>query len=312
MVVAALDVVTETLGSLVVVGFLVEDVAQPVFRLDGELVTRREGVFHLFEVAFGSAEIVGGVGRFSEPIGSLRLAGRRLFAFQYLGEAGLCLVVFAVLVVVDTSNVKQLVIHRGEFGAFLAHLLETGQSLVVMLGVEQQVNGQFFGFGTAVRIRMVGHKGIQMGDCLIEGVGPRDKAQVGVVEQGILADGFVEPCRIGRIEGVAGVFGLVGVGIARSQIIRGVLADGVLVGGHLLEVGDGLFQVPRLHPADTHLIVGFSGHGATKSAFVDESIIHQRILIILLLIKSVGDKQRQFPLVLFVGIAHDIGAFVQH
>ena len=99
---------------------------------------------------------------------------------------------------------------------------------------------------------------IQKPDSLIERVGTGNKAQFGIVKQGFFAELLVEACRIGSVERRAGILQLVGLGVARCQIIGSVLCKDIVTARHLLQVGDGTLVVAFHHLADTHLIVGLT------------------------------------------------------
>ena len=100
---------------------------------------------------------------------------------------------------------------------------------------------------------MLGDELVKQPHGLVEGVRTRDEAQPRIVEQGLFAEFLVEASRISIVERTAGIFRLVGLGIALSQIIGSVLCKDIAIARHLLQIADGAFVVLFHHLADTHL-----------------------------------------------------------
>ena len=123
-VISQADETPEALGSSIVVGLLVVDVAQVIV---GETVfgqTRGGGhALKLGEVFARLVMVAHLVSRLTHPKAGSCLVGSRLLAIHDLGEIHLRLVVIAFLEVVDTRGIEQIIVNRLQFSAFLFHRL---------------------------------------------------------------------------------------------------------------------------------------------------------------------------------------------
>ena len=195
--------------------------------------------------------------------------------------------------------------------ALVLHEFETVESFIVFFRIEQQIDGHFLGFGFTFRVGMLGKEVVKQTHGFVERVGTWDEAQTGIVEQGFFGQFLVEASGIGIIECAAGIFQLVGLGVARCQIIRGVLCQNIGVACHLLQVADGGLVVAFHHLANTHLIIGLTRHAACQVLRVD-LIILQSLVVILLLEIGIGDNLRHLSLTFLVGLANILGTFLYH
>ena len=120
-----------------IISLLVIDVAQIVVR---KVILRHAGGrFHSLELKQVLARrgvVAHLVGRLAHPEACLCFLGQVLGSVHDLGETLLRLVVVAVLEMVNTCGIQQIVVNRLQLRAFLLHRLKTAEGFVVFLRIE--------------------------------------------------------------------------------------------------------------------------------------------------------------------------------
>ena len=158
---------------------------------------------------------------------------------------------------------------------------------------------------------MLGDEIVKQSDSLVKRVGTWDKAQTGIVEEGLFCEFLVEARRIGIVERATGIFRLVGLGITRAQIIRSILSEDVATASHLLQIIDSTLIVTFHHLADAHLIIGLA-RNATGEVLLVDVIVFQCLVVVFLLEIGIGDDLGHLRLAFLVGLSDIFRSLVNH
>ena len=132
-------------------------------------------------------------------------------------------------------------------------LLDGGVCLSVILGGQVEVGHIIINLIPVLGVREGLQESFESGDRLVE---RRIRLLIDrqrIVEEGLLLDVRVEIHTAGRLETEPGVGDILLLRIAGTQIEIGILAHGILDGGHRLQAGDRIFVV-------TGLVVGVTQH----------------------------------------------------